>query len=394
MNQKIKVVYYTTPFFWDMDLSFMRSMKEKVDLYVILEVAPFSKQATALNLECQVDHNGVVCAKDYPGMEGFAKYLELDRIFVANMRKNSIFTLSYLACVNEVRKLIREIDPDIIHVNNFPNGILGLLPFLNRIHFVTMHDPVPHIGDTSIQSRLWKHLFFQKFKNVLLFNKEQTETFLSRFSRYNLKVFHSKLGPYECLEDQQSIQSRPLYPFILFAGRITRYKGIDVLLETFSRLSERFPELHLIVAGKGEYWFDISSYINHPRIHVRNEFISKEELAILLRDAQCVVCPYIEATQSGVIMSSFAFCTPVIATNVGGLPEMVENGKTGYIVEANDVRKLENALSEYLSDPSKRQQLSSAIRSKHHGTGSHSWNAITDEVLGAYYSIYPQESAT
>ena len=112
-------------------------------------------------------------------------------------------------------------------------------------------------------------------------------------------------------------------------------------------------------------------------------FIELNELADLIRGALFTVCPYTDATQSGVVYSSFALNTPVIATNVGGLSEMIDDGKTGIIVPPKDVDVLANAIQSYLDNPVFLQQMSENIaESARLGKGS--WNVIAKEYVEIY----------
>ena len=171
--------------------------------------------------------------------------------------------------------------------------------------------------------------------------------------------------------------------YILFFGRISPYKGIEYLLKAMRRVHEVHPETRVIIAGKGEYNFDIEPYINLGYVEFRNKFIELDELADLIRGAQFTVCPYTEATQSGVVYSSFALNTPVIATRVGGLPEMIDDGKTGVIVPPCDEQSLAEAIIDLLGDYAKLSDLTNNIKvSADSGKGS--WTVIADEYLDIY----------
>ena len=105
-------------------------------------------------------------------------------------------------------------------------------------------------------------------------------------------------------------------------------------MPAMKKVHKVLPSLKLVVAGKGEYYFDKSAYDKLDYIQFVNRFIPDIELANLIANSIFVVVPYTEATQSGVIMSAYAFAKPVIATNVGGLPEMVGNDEFGKIIES------------------------------------------------------------
>ena len=96
-----------------------------------------------------------------------------------------------------------------------------------------------------------------------------------------------------------------------------------------------------------------------------------------------MVCPYTDATQSGVIMSAFAFNKPVIATNVGGLPEMVKHGHYGLIIEARDEQSLTDAIVELWQHPAVLEQYSHEIQADYHD-GELSWKAIDKDLKEEY----------
>ena len=118
-----------------------------------------------------------------------------------------------------------------------------------------------------------------------------------------------------------------------------------------------------------------------------NRFVESEELHALLDWCDIVVCPYTDATQSGVIMSAFALCKPVLATNVGGLPEMLGNGKYGYIVPAKDSNAICGALRHISRHPEELSTLSTHIREDYFNHGVKSWENATDVISEAIESI-------
>ena len=96
----------------------------------------------------------------------------------------------------------------------------------------------------------------------------------------------------------------------------------------------------------------------HPdRFIVDNEFISEDRVADYFRRASVVVLPYIEASQSGVIPMAYSAAKPVVATSVGGLPEMVEDGSTGYLVAPRDAAQLADAVTRLLLDAQLRRRM-------------------------------------
>ena len=126
---------------------------------------------------------------------------------------------------------------------------------------------------------------------------------------------------------------------ILFFGIIRKYKGLKLLLEAVSKVKNK-KDLKLIVAG--EFYEDRVKYnrlidkLNlQDVVKVNAGFVDKHKVKYFFCAADIVAQPYLSATQSGVTQIAYHFETPMLVTNVGGLPEMVPNGKVGYVTEKN-----------------------------------------------------------
>ena len=107
------------------------------------------------------------------------------------------------------------------------------------------------------------------------------------------------------------------------------------------------------------------------------------ELGELLSSATVVVCPYTDATQSGVVMSAFTYLVPVVATNVGGLPEMIDNNITGLLVPPKDSKALAICLIELLKSDDKLNNFRKNIY-EYCNNGKFSWKNIALQYLKIY----------
>jgi glycosyltransferase involved in cell wall biosynthesis len=152
---------------------------------------------------------------------------------------------------------------------------------------------------------------------------------------------------------------------ILFFGRLWEYKGLEYLIRAEPLVTSRVPQAKIVIAGRGRDFDHYRGMMVHPeRFIVYNEYVSDEKRAELFRRASVVVLPYIEASQSGVIPIAYRFGKPVVATTVGGLPDMVEHGRTGYLVPARDEKTLAEALVLLLQDKELRRQFGENGRRK------------------------------
>jgi glycosyltransferase involved in cell wall biosynthesis len=108
----------------------------------------------------------------------------------------------------------------------------------------------------------------------------------------------------------------------------------------------------LLVVGefydsKQEYLTLIKDLALEKHIVVRDEYVKNEAVSLYFSSADVLVLPYVTATQSGIVQIAFGMHKPVITTNVGGLPEAVEDGKTGFIVDPESPEKLGEAILKF-----------------------------------------------
>lgn len=150
------------------------------------------------------------------------------------------------------------------------------------------------------------------------------------------------------------IELPPDQPLLLFCGFVRHYKGLDILLEALPLvLAER--TVHLLVAG--EFWEDRGKYDRQidslkigQSVTILNEYLANQVLAALISRSDVVVLPYRNASQSGLIQAAFGLGKPVITTDVGGLAEAVDDGRTGLIIPSEDPRALAAAVNQFFDE--------------------------------------------
>ncbi len=126
--------------------------------------------------------------------------------------------------------------------------------------------------------------------------------------------------------------------YALFFGLVRDYKGLDLLLDAWARLKQngQFDDRKLIVAGefytsKEPYLKQIAELGLQNDVLLHDRFIPDNEVRYYFSAADCVIQPYKSATQSGVTQIAYQFCTPMVVTDVGGLTEIVPDGRVGYV---------------------------------------------------------------
>ena len=153
---------------------------------------------------------------------------------------------------------------------------------------------------------------------------------------------------------------------VLYAGRLAPEKGIAELVEATAGLN-------LVVAGDGPLRHLVPAALG---------FIGHSELQQRYDSAAVVVCSSYREGLPLCVIEAMAHGKPVVATAVGGVPTLVEHGRTGFLVEPGDAAALRQAIERLLSDPELRQRFGNAGRAKI--TGLCSWRRVTDATVSAY----------
>ena len=143
----------------------------------------------------------------------------------------------------------------------------------------------------------------------------------------------------------------PSAKYMLFFGFIRDYKGLDILLKAIADERIKNSDIKLIVAGEfynnSEKYFELEKQLGlEGKMIWRTDFIADEQVKNYFCASDIIVQPYKTATQSGVTQIAYHFEKPMLVTNVGGLPEIVPNGKVGYSVEP-EAKVIADAISDF-----------------------------------------------
>lgn len=274
---------------------------------------------------------------------------------------------------------------DTIHFNGTSLLFYLLKLFCWKTPFVlTTHDPTPHTGENTLNFKIHQFLLkHQKSIQHIVHSFSMSKMFRAKYPQISSKNIHViYYGLHDWLK-KYKFESKHNKDQIIFFGRISQYKGIEYLVEAAKVIRKKIPNLNVIIAGNGEYYFDISAIRNDSTFKVINRYIPNEELVQLLNESEIVVCPYTDATQSGVVMTAFTLNKPVVATRVGGLPEMIKDGKTGVLVCPKDSLDLANAIVDLLTDGKKIQILRDNIK-QFYKNGCFSWKTIAEQTIHVY----------
>ena len=263
-------------------------------------------------------------------------------------RINSVNPFNWLSVGNEISKL----KPDIIIVKfwlPFMGPCFGTI--LRRIK-KNKHSRVVSIIDNIIphEKRFGDRPFakyFVKPVDAFVVMSRSVEEDMKKFVRADQPVrfiphpIYDNYGlPIAKDESRKKLGLDSDGKYLLFFGFIRDYKGLDLLLDAMA--DERIRKMGIKAIVAGEYYSDSKPYEEQiERLGIKDllilhtDFIPDSEVGPYFGAADMVVQPYKTATQSGISQMAYHFEKPMLVTNVGGLPEIVPNGKAGYVTEPN-----------------------------------------------------------
>ncbi|MBP9991052.1 MAG: glycosyltransferase [Bacteroidales bacterium] len=203
-----------------------------------------------------------------------------------------------------------------------------------------------------------------------------------RFSPHPIYDHYGALIPKN--EAIQLLQLDPNFKYVLFFGFIRGYKGLDLLLEAFA--DRRLQDLGVKLVVAGEFYGSPKPYMDQidslkiaDRVVLKTDYIPDEEVNRYFRACDIVAQPYKSATQSGVTQIAFHFEKPMLVTNVGGLPEIVPNGKIGYVVEPYALQ-IADALVAYYQEDKETTFIENVKEEKK----KYAWDKMTATILSVY----------
>ncbi len=278
---------------------------------------------------------------------------------------------------------LRARSPDVLiypmfyTLNPFLQQHLADIPSL-----VAVHDPLPHPGITDFAYKLLEDRSIRQATRGLLFS-HGFETDLQKRGLQPEKIDylpHGELSYYHQFHNQPAAQAASDKTNLLFFGRITAYKGLAVLLSAYRQVSKLY-KVNLQIVGAGDMRPYRHLLEELPGLQVINRWINEDEVDSYFRSAQIVVLPYTSATQSGVLAIAASYALPVIATRVGGIPEQIQDGETGLLIDPNSVDQLAEAIQRLLENPDYAATLGQNLRRTYAETRS--WAKISEIVCSA-----------
>jgi len=290
-------------------------------------------------------------------------------------------------------KLVCNVNPDIIYDPIGPAFIRtsGVLPGLSKWPLaITIHDPKPHSDMEYFLYNLILRMNSYLADIIFVHGKKGKEQLIDLGIKKEKirKIFHGVFDYFDngLIEEGEELNT------ILFFGKLRPNKGIDRLYDISKIVIKKIPDAKFIVAGSKRVARRINTSIIRKEVkrlkklqffEIYDRYIPNEEVESFFRRASMVLLPYYDATQSGIIPIAYHFSKPVIATNVGDLPEVVKDGKTGFLVNSN--QEIADKIILLLKDKDLRKKMG---KNAYEFAKEHlAWNKIAYKIYKDFKSL-------
>lgn len=253
-----------------------------------------------------------------------------------------------------VKRLLARKYDRIILIDQFDDGQIGLALARANMKFVTSYHEVLEslTGYPIIRKNVLSSLRLNR--PIILHSNKLANDLLHLAGNDSMKSRMSVIwfGPFESFRQYGDGKKVPGIEdgYFLFLGHITVYKGLGLLHETIEKLGDSC-KIKIIIAGSGNDPI-LKTMENDNRYKIINRYIENSEMVWLVKHCRAILCPYVAASQSGLVPLAYAFNKPIIATGVGGFPELIEDGVSGFLAEKATSECFADAIARFVNNES------------------------------------------
>lgn len=321
--------------------------------------------------------------------------IEKDNLNLHIIKKFTIYPFSIPSVMWRLRRKILEINPDIVHAQGtlVPYSTAAALvrkkyPTLLTVHGL-MSKWIKYVRGFGLLYWCLINLPNEKYVISKIPNintvSPQAKDWLSNMTSANVYVISNGVD----LEEIRDIKPYIIlkHPSIFFVGGLGNEKGIDLLLRAILIIKEKIPNIYVYIAGRGSRETDLKKLAKELNIEESVKFlgfISNEKKYTYYKAADVCAIPSRLENEPIVLLEAMACGTPVVASNVGGIPFVVEDGKTGLIVEPENIGDLADKIVTLLKDEKLRRKIGEAGQEK---VKEFAWDKIAEQTVEVYKEI-------
>ncbi len=268
--------------------------------------------------------------------------------------------------IKQIIRVVKEKKIDIVHTHMFTANSWGTLA--SRIARV----PIIINSVHDIEAwKCWHHRFIDRmlfsYVDTVITNSDATRGFMVKNGKLNGNKFVTVYNGIDILKFSPHLSHvNSDFPTIGTVARLDEpKKGLKYLIMAMEIIKNEIPNCQLIIIGDGHSRGSLESLVNEKKLERNVRFFGyRKDIPELLAEIDVFIVPSLWEGLGDVILEAMAMEKPVVATNVGGIPEMVSHGKTGFLVPAKDSPALAAMILKLLKSPEMRREMAKTGRKR------------------------------
>lgn len=302
------------------------------------------------------------------------------------------------ACLQHLTGCIQSVQPTVVHAHRYRETVLAAaalwpssgLPLVRTVHGL----PEPYRGWKAAKMAVYRGLEWAAIRasrTILIAVSENVGAYLRRrFPRAAVHVVPNGLdeSTVQPTRDRSSIRREwgvaDDVPVIGFVGRLAPIKGADLFCQTAIRLGREFPSLHAVLVGEGDQREELEARVREERFGRLHFLGQRNDIGDVLRAIDVLVMPSRHEGLPMVLLEAMAAGRPVVATTVGGIPEVVENGWSALLVPPESVEALTQATRTALTDP---QLMEALVKTAQHVVARYTAQRMAAQMVAVYRTL-------
>jgi glycosyltransferase involved in cell wall biosynthesis len=325
----------------------------------------------------------------FPGKTQLSEDLAPDQPKITRMI-NSINPINWILSARKIRRM----HADLVIIRYwlpFMSPSLGTIARLikKKITLLALCDNIiPH--EKRPGDKLFTRYFVKPFDGFITMSSkvsDELDVFTKKKKIYIPHPINDNLG--EKLAKSEARQYLNLEQdgkYVLFFGLVRKYKGLDLLFKSMSEALIKDSNIKLLVVGEfydpiEDYERMIKEYGLQEKVIIINEYVPTSDIKYYFSASDLVAQTYHTASQSGISQIAYNFETPLLVTNVGGLPEMVEHDESGYVT-SKDSKEIAAYISKFFAEE-KYRHFSNTIKGEKE---KYTWTSFAKTIVNKFMS--------
>lgn len=297
--------------------------------------------------------------------------------------------------------------PDVIHFQWLVSQrqdyyFIKLLKLLGFKIVYTVHDLLPNNTDSPEDRKAFQRIYRLPDKLIVHAESNKKEM-ICEFNTDPNKIYVVPHGSYDLFYGEKNVSKEVAREVLripqgkkvlLFFGIIKRYKGLEYLVDAFGEVKANVANVMLLIVGSihngdaeaFKYYSHLVDEIgSRDDVMCIREYVPFDKVGYYFSAADLVVLPYTKTSHSGVLLSAYAAGRPVVVTDTGGLSEVVEDGKTGFVVPPRDAKALAQAIIKTIASPARTEEM--GRYAKYLAETTYSWKDVALKTIDVYRSL-------